>query len=81
MKKVIVIVVLLAVFALGYTVHAANGWVRLSDQQDFKIYTDNQHRVEGIRFHDDEKNVTCWASTEYYGSNGISCLPDKDLTK
>ncbi len=29
------------------------------------------------RFHDDEAHATCWI----YGSNGISCIPDRNLER
>lgn len=64
---------------IGTLTFAANGWVRLSDQQDWSISTNHYGKHGGIRFHDDEKGVTCWVGSNTYGSGGISCLPDSLL--
>jgi hypothetical protein len=86
MNKKQLLVSLLIFFALAlvsWKAFADNGWVHLGSQQDWSIKTTNNGETYGIRFHDDEKDATCWVvhNQDSYnrGSNGISCLPDKDL--
>jgi hypothetical protein len=46
------------------------------------VEPDQRITVDGIfvmRFHDDEKGATCWAS-QGYNSGGISCIPDEQLS-
>lgn len=83
MKKTIIGLIGVAILITGIKVLADNGWVKLSSQEDWMIITTNtNYQLKGIRFHDDEKAVTCWVTTPGGGtsnSSGISCLPDKEL--
>lgn len=68
---------------VGISAFANNGWIRVSSEEDWEVVTTYQSfPLKGIRFHDDEKNATCWAVEDYEGGSavsGISCLPDSQL--
>jgi len=48
------------------------------EEKEARAWTHFEHRrAHGMaRFHDDEKNVTCWLAWQ-----GVSCIPDSQLAK